>query len=234
MNKIIINNTKFDFNIGCRLLKLKYAECPTMLEDTIGDFWNEIVPMTFQEIAKDIRNLEERRVAIDCLGIERLYEQVNPKLVGKETIKKTTTWVNAEGNLETIKFKDTYELYRVKSDMWSKGTDSRGVLRDVCFIKCKDTSTDRNYFIWVDAQSVYATNDGREQRWFSGGEDYISKINPIQAIAWTIQTNIDEGGIEKIVRQGDCVLIKKNKKATNIRTRHLTEKEYRELLVLES
>ena len=66
-------------------------------------------------------------------------------------------------------------------------------------------------------------------------ENYVRKITPIQAIAWTIQTNLGENGIDKIVRQGDCVLIKKKKGASTISTpRHLTEQEYKELLVLES
>ena len=59
-------------------------------------------------------------------------------------------------------------------------------------------------------------------------------LNAIQAIAWTIQTNIPEGGIEKIVRQGDCILIKPNTTERFRGERHLTEKEYKELLVAES
>ena len=46
--------------------------------------------------------------------------------------------------------------------------------------------------------------------------------------------DIKEGGIEKIVRQGDCILIKKKDTAETGLVRHLTEKEYRTLLVLES
>ena len=63
-----------------------------------------------------------------------------------------------------------------------------------------------------------------------------SKVNAIQCIAWTIQTNIAEGNIEKIIRQGDCILIKpKNMRSVGlVNDRHLTEKEYKELLVAES
>jgi hypothetical protein len=96
-------------------------------------------------------------------------------------------------------------------------------------VKLKDTSTDRNYFIWVEPQSVYNTNN--ENRW---GYD-IKKINAIQCIAWTIQTNVPQGSIEKIIRQGDCILIKPNGKYEPLDSaRHLTEKEYKELLVAES
>ena len=238
MKNIIINNEKFDFNIGCKLLKLKYDECPTQFENALGDFWNDIVPLTFQEIATDIVNLEQRRIAIDCLGLERLYEQVNPELVSTKSIKKTTTWVNADGKVETINFKDTYELYRVKKEVWGANATSNrwATSQDVCFVKCKDTSTDRSYFIWVNPMEVYRTNDKRENgRWYSRDEDYSTKITPIQAVAWTIQTNIPKECIEKIVRQGDCIMIKKTHNGVQTDSvRHLTEEEYRELLVLES
>jgi hypothetical protein len=81
---------------------------------------------------------------------------------------------------------------------------------------------------------VYRANDTRQSKWYSNSEDYGTMITPIQAIAWTIQTNIEKGGIEKMIRQGDCILIKKNKDANVGSTRHLTEQEYKELLVLES
>ena len=107
-------------------------------------------------------------------------------------------------------------------------------LNDVHYVKCKDTSTDRDYLIWVDAQSVYQVNNDR--KWLSSDEDYGVQINAIQAIAWTIQTNVAKDNIEKIVRQGDCIMIKKKfpNEAIGDTLRHLTEVEYLELLVAES
>jgi len=58
--KIIIENTEFDFNTGCRLLKLKYDACPF---PKLEDIWDDIQPMTFGEIAM-IENLEQRRVGV--------------------------------------------------------------------------------------------------------------------------------------------------------------------------
>lgn len=225
--KIVIDNIKFDYNIGCRLLKLKYGDKPF---GNLADIWDEIKPMTFKEIAKEITNLEQRRVAINCMGLERVFEEVRPKLIGKETMTKNTTWVNSKGELERITFDDTYELYMVYADVWSEGIENVGWNKpeDVYFVKFKDTSTDRNYMIWVDVRSVFNTNNND---WFRTNG---SKITPIQAIAWTIQTDVEQGGIEKIVRQGDCILIKTKPKAKKSMVRHLTEKEYRELLVLES
>lgn len=223
--KIVLQNIDFTFDNGCRLLKLKYENCPQQFESVLGDIWDDIVPMSFMDIVKNLNNIEQRRVGINFLGLERISNEVDPLLVGRETIKKSTIWVNSSGEMVSRDFNDTYELYRVEAKKWGEGLGN-GRLNDVFFVKCKDTSTDREYYIWVDDNSVRSTN--REDTFkFNYG------ITPIQAIAWTIQTDIPIGGIELIVRQGDCVLIKP-KTEKRVRVRHLTEKEYRELLVLES
>jgi hypothetical protein len=83
--KIIINNIEFGYDIGCRILKLKYDTCPIK---ELEDIWEDIVPMTFKEIANQIKNLEQRRVAIGCLGIDNIVKEVRPILIDKKTIKK--------------------------------------------------------------------------------------------------------------------------------------------------
>ena len=223
--QIIINNQKFPYDMGCRLLKLKHKDCPM---EQLEDIWNDIVPLTFKDIAK-LPNLEQRRVGVLCLGLERLASEVQPKLLSKKTLKKSTNWVDENGKLVTTKFNDTYELYEVSGEYFNEGLQGWNKMENAYFVKLKDTSTDRNYFIWVEPQSVYNTNN--ENRW----EYDIKKINAIQCIAWTIQTNVPQGSIEKIIRQGDCVLIKPNGKYKPLDSaRHLTEKEYKELLVAES
>jgi hypothetical protein len=225
--KIIINNVEFDYDLGCRLFKMKYAECP---KDELADIWNDIQPMTFTEIAQNFKSIEQRRVAIGCLGLDNLVAQIKPILMDKSSIEKTTTWVGEDGKLIETKFTDTYELYKVSKESLLEGADNSWI-EDAYYVKCKDTSTDRDYLIWVDLGSVFRTNNPNS--WFNR---VTHTINAIQAVAWTIQTNIEENNIEKIVRQGDCVLIKPiNSKSEKIgETRHLTEKEYRELLVAES
>ena len=228
---IIIENIKFDFNEGCKLLKLKHKECPSKFANTyIAEIWNDIIPATFKEIAK-YPNLEQRRVGILCLGLDRLVSEVKPKLVDKQTLNKTTSWVNSKGELETISFKDTYKLFKVEGRYFNEGIVNDWNRVDDCYyVQFKDTSTDREYMLWVDVKSVYRTNSD------SYGWDFeISKINAIDCIAWTIQTDIPEGNIEKIVRQGDCILIKPLKaKKDRSHTRHLTSQEYKTLLVAES
>jgi hypothetical protein len=61
------------------------------------------------------------------------------------------------------------------------------------------------------------------------------KFFQIQAIAWTITTNVPKGHIEDIIRQGDCILIKpKGKYEPLVTARHLTEEEYKTLISAES
>jgi len=238
--KIVIDNVEFEYNLGCRVLKLKYENSPF---SDLEDIWNDIVPMTFQDIAIEFTNIEQRRVAINHLGLDRLKDEINPTLLSSETLKKETMWVNSNGELVVRHYTDIYELYKVDGTKWATGVSGRGgnMVNDVFYVKCKDTSTDREYFIWVDEIGVYLTNNthdtnGRRTDRFSLSRqgDVGHKINPIQSIAWTIQTDIEEGGIDYLIRQGDCILIKTKPKYKKGEVRHLTEKEYRELLRFES
>lgn len=231
--KIVIENLTFPYDTGCRLLKLKYEKCPF---PELEEFWNDIKPMTFKEIAS-LPNLEHRRVGILCLGLERLAEEVKPKLLDRQVIKKRTTWV-VDDKLEKHYFDDVYELFEVDGEYFNDGIKNEYEKVQPChFVKCKDTSTDRNYFIWVDLQDVWNNNCSPYgyKVWSSRGleEEKKKDVNAIMCIAWTIQTNIPKGGISKIIRQGDCVMIKP-RTAERVTARHLTEKEYRTLLIAES
>jgi hypothetical protein len=227
MSKIVIDNVEFDFDNGCRLLKLKNGdECPF---PQLEDFWNDIEPLTFKEIAQ-FENLEKRRIGINHLGLERLIESVKPTLVDTKTIKKTTSWVNEKGEFETFDFDDTYELYKVSKDYFNEGLDGwSGMRNDVYYVRCKDTSTDREYLIWVDIANVLRTNG--KSSWSWNDEDLCA----IESIAWTIQVDVKEGDIESILRQGDCILVKPKEGAEILnQARHLNKEEYLNLLVAES
>lgn len=220
--KIIIENVVFPFDMGCKVLKQKGGNSPF---DKLNDIWDDIVPIQFSEIAR-LENLEQRRVAINYFGIDKIVSEVNPLLVSKKTLKKTTTWITEKGELQTLKFNDTYELYAVSNNsLFGNNTTGQNY-----YVKCKDTSTDREYLIWVDIESVFLTNNENSYRF----EFSLDKINAIQCVAWTIRTNVPKGNIEKIVRQGDCILIKPKDSKLVGEERHLTEQEYRTLLELES
>ena len=220
--KIVIQNRVFPYDLGCRVLKMKNKNvCPF---EELEDVWDKILPLEFGDIAR-IENIEMRRIAFLYYDLEKLVKEVNPTLLESETIEKETTWVNENGELVHKTFSDTYELYEVKAEHLFKGFSRRELFH---YIKFKDTSTDREYMVWVDLDSVKSTNStGRS----------VPEINPIQCIAWTITTNVPKGRIKEIIRQGDCILIKPKRGTellSSVETRHLTEKEYRELLTTES
>ena len=234
MSKIVIQNVVFPFDLGCRVLKLKGGDCPF---DEIADFWNDIEPLSFVDIAM-LENLEQRRIGISHLGIENIVSEVNPILLDKTTLKKTTTWINEFGVEETIDFDDTYELYKVSNNVllsqepseffiWRRETFSY-------YVKFKDTSTDREYLIWVDLNDVYRNN---YEGWASG-EEMEKIVTAIDCIAWTITTNVEKGNIKRILRQGDCVLIEPKEKVIDQEVfgevRHITKEEYNTLLEVES
>lgn len=225
--KIVINNVPFSFDMGCKVLKLRGGECPF---NELESFWEDIIPATFEEIAK-LENLEQRRIGMLNFGLERLTKEINPKLLSSKTIKKKNTWVNENGELVEFEFDDTYELYEVSGSHFSKGLSGFQRMENCYYVKCKDTSTDREYLIWVDLRDVYNTNFGTTFQW----RENISKIDPIHCIAWTIQTDVPENKIEKIIRQGDCILIKpKGDYIPENRPRHLLKSEYLKYIVAES
>jgi hypothetical protein len=201
----------------------------------LEDFWDEIKPLTFKEIAK-IENLEMRRVAIFCLGLERLIDEVKPTLINSTTLPKKTKWVNEDGSLIEHTFEDTYELYEVDGSYFNENlaTNSWQRLPTCHFVKFKDTSTDRIYMIWVDIDSVYRTNYVKDNSWIRVTDNQRKLVTSIDAISWTIQVNVEKGDIKEIFRQGDCIIVRPKPNAKIGTVRHLTSAEYRTLLVAES
>ena len=219
--EIIIDNIPFAFDMGAKVCKIGNIEIDGL------DLTN-VEPITFEEISM-LRNIEQRRIAIKYFGTEKLIADINPELVSEETISKSTTYVDDKGISTTINFQDTYELYKVSAEKLFGKQGS--YLRDEYYVKCKDTSTDREYIIWVDVESVARTNN--IGLW--GLRDGTSKIDAIQAIAWTIQTDVKEGNIRQIIRQGDCVFVEPID--TTVDTglmRSITKEEYINLLKTES
>ena len=232
--KIIIDNVPFEFDLACKVLKLKGGDSPF---EELNSFWNEIVPIDFAEISL-LPNLEQRRIAIKYLGIDDIVSQVNPQLISEETISKETTWINEAGFEETIKFDDTYRLFSVNENVLLKGKNEEVNKYNTSkqyFVKFKDTSTDREYMIWVDIASAYNTNHNKQlNRWNTNKAFEEGNITAIDCIAWTIKTTLPTDNIKTIIRQGDCVLLKPISSELQVKERHLTSKEYRELLKFES
>ena len=240
--KIIIDNLAFPYESGLRILKAKYADCPMRELERI---WDSIPELSFAYIIREFRDVERRRVAYAYLGLERMLQQLEPVSISRETVGKTTRWVEADGSFTERLYEDTYELFRVGWRQLYDGIDTQkasGVphsrFQDRYFVKCSDTSTGKGYALWVDIRDVYRTNnkglagDPAEE---ISPERLETTVNPIQAIAWTIMTDLAPQDILAILRQGDCVLFRKRPRCKRLpMERHLTEWEYRTLLREES
>jgi hypothetical protein len=240
--KVIIDAHEFPTEIGLRILKAKYGRC---IFRNIADIWESIPDLTFASIVTGLRDVDRRRIAFRHLGLQRMIEEVKPKLVSRQTLSKTTCWVEPDGSMTRHAYEDAYELYRVdfreRIHEIKPSTPESWWIRnmpDAYFVKCWDTSTQKEYVIWVDIRSVYLTNlpQGKRTNLSRISQPRLEKeVTPVQAIAWTIRTNIEPDGIEAIVRQGDCVLLRTKAGAKRIESpRHLTEAEYRSLMTDES
>lgn len=236
--KIIIQNQEFGYDLGCALLKSKYKDTPF---HGLEDRWDDIVPATFKQILNDgnVRNVEQRRVAFTCIGTESFLEEVSAELLNTDSIGKTATWVNRDGVLETKAFVDFYNLYKVCAAVWAGGLyNSTRDTEDLYFIKFKDTSTDREYILWIDPRSVALING----EWIDRCDTFDAliharKLSAIDCIAWTIQTTVPQGQIKKIIRQGDCILVRpieEYQDKENAQWRSLSGEEYRQYLSAES
>lgn len=228
------------FELGIRLFKCIFSECPIKEIEAI---WSDIEPMTFAEVNRLFTTIEQKRTAFQFIGLERMIGDLNPVLVSAESLSKSTSWVQPDGSILQHHFTDTYEIYRVDAtDLWgSQATEtvSREQLANVYFVKCRDTSTGKEYVIWVDLQDIYRVN--RERHLTNGISYYDSRTNfealvtPIEAIAWTIMTDIPYGSIEYILRQGDCIFVRPTADCKGqTYPRHLTGKEYVVLMKGES
>jgi len=218
--EIIINNVPFDYEMGLKI-------CIAGSIQIEGLDINQEDTLTFKDIAM-LSNIEQRRIAILHFGTERLLNEIEPVLVSKEILNKTTDCV-IDGMLTTINYQDTYELYKVSGKkLFGEG---KWNVRDEYYVKCRDTSTDREYIIWVDISSVLRANKKSEWKFKDGNET----VDAIECIAWTIKTDVPTEEIEYIVRQGDCVFVKtKNEDYRKDMVRHISKEEYINLLKFES
>jgi len=241
--KAIIDKTAFPPEIGKRILKAKHGRCTI---PALQSEWDGIPDLTFASIVKEISDTNHRRIAFKYLGLHRMLAELKPTLVKSETVRKTALWAEVDGSLVRKDYDDTYELYRVDwCDLYiGVSTDDMGKKRlrelqqDRHFVKFRDTSTGKEYVIWVDIREVLANNPdaiGEGQRMPMLKRRIEEMVNPIMATAWTIRTDVEKGGIQRIIRQGDCILVRKLPGARRLeKPRHLTEKEYRSLLGDES
>lgn len=233
--KIMIDNSRFEFGLGLKILKAKWKTCEAFEKagyiskealKLIKSEWDDAPNVTVLE-ALSIPNMEARRVCFRYVGIDTIFKELDPQLVDNQVIKKATK-VNEKGELES--FEDTYQLYKVMGQKLREGTtDTMRQIADFYILRCYCTSTGREYLIYI--RDIW----NRQLRWGASNEAGVGeKPDAIEAVAWTIQVEVPEDQIEKIVRQGDCIMVKPKDGYKKCALRHISKKEYLEKVVAES
>lgn len=190
---------------------------------------SNIAPFTVKE-ALDLQNAEQRMMALKAYSPAQVQEEGGFELLGEETLTKTQLrWtIDEEGNMieSEVEFKDTYTLYKGEFDTRS-GKSVFGV------VKCKDTSTDREYWLYVDITTERDRNNA-SINWIK---------DPIEAIASTIKMPVPHEALEiddvyeYIQRQGDVNMGKLKPEyegAKLVVSKSLTKQQYINMLRAES
>ena len=185
----------------------------------VEEMWDNIAPITVEGAFGEM-NLEKRRVMFDCIGVPKLFAELNPDLLDKQTIAKNRTrW--DENNLPYVyQFEDTYELYKIDGNKLFK-VDSEWVRpTSIYAVRCWCTSTGREYWINVPEDISVGT------RW--------SRLTPdaVRAIAWTIRLDISHP--KRIFRQGDIIIAEESDESQEVSPYHLNKEKYLSLMYSET
>jgi len=232
---IVGGRNSFTLSEALRLWKSKYPEFIDFKKDVIthksledfgifvSECWDDIIPVTVQE-ALAIENTEIRRTYFDCIGVEKLFKDLQPTQIDKQVIKKKRHKWDDQNNQEVYEFEDVYELYKIdgeklfKSDRWGRSVD------DVFAVRCWCTTTNREYWLYVTREAAI------NQRWVIPNE--TGDPDAVRAIAWTIR--LDVSNPEKIYRQGDIIVAKLSETSESVSPYHITKDQYLNLMYSET
>jgi hypothetical protein len=193
----------------------------------VKEVWDDIIPITIEEAFKE-QNAELRRIYFDCIGVEKIFNSVNPTLLDRQVINKTRTRWDSDNKSYEYKFEDVYELYSIDAVKLFDGSDlSRFSSSDVFItaVRCWCTTTNREYWIYVPEDQCLS----RGYRW----DDAKDKTyDAIKAIAWTIRIGITNP--VRIYRQGDVIIAEASSNSVETRPYHLSKDQYLQLMYSES
>lgn len=205
MKMIVIDNAQFPYEMGKRIAKLKYGD--TCGIKGLEKEWEEIIPACFNDVIQ-IENARLRSIGLSYIPSEDIVKNNEMVLLSEEE------WLG-----------HSYKLYKIIL----KGIGLLGRNLLCYYVVYKDSSTERIYYHPVNPSSIFYTNND----YYIG--EFEEHITAIQAIAWTYSTRVSKGGIKEIRRQGDTIYYILNDDATLLQTpRHLTEKEYKQYLTLQT
>lgn len=235
----VINGTKdWPLPMAMRMWKTQYRddvpawqraiikhEIMNPLRDYVLSLWDSIEPIKTEEAFAE-KNLERRRVMFDKIGVERLFKEMEPKLLDTQTIEKKRIRWNAKLEPYETVYNDVYELYKLDSKkLFPDENNNRAA--DVYSVRCSCPSTDRQYWIYVPEEAALGTSgNGRNNAAAEG------KADAIRAIAWTIMIDVTNPG--KIYRQGDVIVIEMTEDSKPCTPVHCTKEQYLNLFVSET
>lgn len=235
--KYAINSVQgFDLNTALRLWKAKFDTVKHFKRDVIthpalaelGQFveevWEDINPVTVQE-ALALQNLEHRRLYFDCIGVSKLFQSLEPKLLDRQVLKKTRKRWNEDNQEWDHHFEDVYELYEIDGNKLFGDLATASWMRaePVFAVRCWCTTTNREYWIYVPRMAATG------QRWAS---DKDIQPDAIRAIAWTIRLDITHP--KHIYRQGDIIVAEASENSQKTSQYHLTKEQYLSLVCSET
>lgn len=210
------------------LWKTMYKDFNTFLTnvirfDSMKDFgdhcasvWKDVKVATAKDAFAQ-ENLEMRRLFFKAIGIEKMFQELDPELVNEETIVFNNAVWNEEDNSMDVKIiHDKYELYKIKGDKLfpEEKSEWRRANADIYAVRCWCTTTGREYWIYVP-RSIGEMKDA------------------IEAIAWTFQINIAEPAA--LYRQGDIIIAEVGPDSRETtRAYHLDKATYLKLLRTQS
>lgn len=222
------NQPGISYNDALILWKTMYKDFNTFMTnvirfDSMKDFgdhcasvWKDIKVATAQDaFAKE--NLEVRRLYFKAIGIEKMFQELEPTLVAEETIVfNNAVWNESDSSMDVKIIHDKYELYLIKGSKLfpEEKSEWRRDNADIYAVRCWCTTTGREYWIYVPR--------------FVG-----ERKDAIEAIAWTFQLNISDP--EALYRQGDIIIAKAGPDSKELsRPYHIEKDMYLKLLKAQS
>ena len=223
----------FTLDQAARLWKAKFDSITQFKRDVanhpgleeLGQFfseiWDSIESITVQEALQE-QNMETRRVMFECIGVSRLFKQLDPALLDKQVLTKVRTRWREDNHPYEYTFEDTYELYRVDGKKLFTSPNEWAEPNPIYAVHCWCTTTAREYWIYVPEEA--ALGDRR-------APDH-PKPDAIRAIAWTIRLDITNP--KRLYRQGDIIVAEESDDSVEVPFYHLTKEDYLRLMFSET
>ncbi len=191
------------------------------LGDFVEEMWEGIIPVSVQEALRE-QNMERRRVMFDCIGVARLFSQLQPVLIDKQVISKKRTRWDETNKPYVHQYEDVYELYQIEGDKLFKLEREWLKPEPVFAVRCWCTTTNREYWIYVPKAAALIKKQG----------DIIEQADAVEAIAWTVRIDITHPN--RVFRQGDIIIVEESESSAQVKPYHLSKEQYLDLFYSET